>query len=195
MTGSYLLLDAARCGMDAIEKANEICSGEHSSLYLLDGNREYLKEVAPYIYTSGALLQEWFVAGGWGDSWGMLVFSKAGFSDCWKHFRQFLLVKKENGEEMYFRFYDPRVLRRFLPNCHEDQIINFFGPVEKFLVEGSVKEEAIEFSHKNGFLQQRQVRAENIFGKQPGFAAKEPAAPSKIKRNSIMDDDLLNSGS
>jgi hypothetical protein len=53
----------------------------------------------------------------------------------YKHLRKFLIVQSEEGKEMYFRYYDPRVLRVFLPTCEPAQLKEFFGPIEAFLAE------------------------------------------------------------
>ena len=50
--------------------------------------------------------------------------------------RHFLMIELE-GEEVYFRFYDPRVLRGFLPNCTPGEIREFFGPIREFLMEAA----------------------------------------------------------
>ena len=39
------------------------------------------------------------------------------------------------GKDMYFRLYDPRVLRVFLPTCTPDELTDFFGPIGTFLIE------------------------------------------------------------
>ena len=67
-----------------------------------------------------------------------------------------MLVKTEDGEELYFRFYDPRVLRIFLPTCDESQIRELFGPIEYFLMEDEDPEHAIRFWHENGILKSKQ---------------------------------------
>lgn len=83
------------------------------------------------------------------------------------HFRKFLIIKTESNQQLYFRFYDPRVLKIFLPTCDQQQIIEFFGPIEKFIVEGDTKEEAIEFTHQNGNLLQKVIPASEVFNLQP----------------------------
>ena len=45
------------------------------------------------------------------------------------------MVKLPNGKQVYFRFYDPTVLRQFLPACLSKEAREFFGPVRSFLME------------------------------------------------------------
>jgi uncharacterized protein DUF4123 len=74
---------------------------------------------------------------GWGKSWGLYLTSTASFDELRHHFRTLLMVRRERDEsELYFRFYDPRVLRIFLPTCTARQTAQVFGPVTTFLVEG-----------------------------------------------------------
>ena len=55
------------------------------------------------------------------------------------NFRKFLSVEGPEGEEWYFRYYDPRVLGTYLETCTAGELQNFFGPVEGFeVVEGEV---------------------------------------------------------
>ena len=42
-----------------------------------------------------------------------------------------LWVRDEGQRQLYFRFYDPRVLPVFLPTCDAEQRRQVFGPVEK----------------------------------------------------------------
>jgi hypothetical protein len=56
-----------------------------------------------------------------------------------------LLVERErDGKLLYFRFYDPRVLRRFLPTCDAEQLRQLFGPIDAFVMEGDDPHQCIE---------------------------------------------------
>ena len=50
-------------------------------------------------------------------------------------------VADEDGQTFFFRFYDPRVLRAFLPTCSPSQLTDFFGPVRAMIVESEGGEE------------------------------------------------------
>lgn len=164
MTASlFLLLDAARCGLDAIEQAEGLCTGQHDSLYLFNKDNEHLKGVAPYIFSLEEGLKDWWLENGWGKAWGVVALTDKNFNECRRHFRKFLLVQTEERKELYFRFYDPRVLKIFLPTCDRTQILEFFGPVKYFIVEGSTRDEAIRFWQENGLLKQLTGSANEIF--------------------------------
>ena len=160
---NHILLDGARMeqSLETAKKLNPI----FDSLYR-GRSEEELDAVAPYLFSfpPNSDFSTWIFENGWGSSWGLIVSTKINFEDCWKHFRKFLIIKTEEGQELYFRFYDPRVLKVFLPTCDEQQIMEFFGPIEKFIVEGDNKESAIEFTHQNGIVKQQSIAASAVFG-------------------------------
>jgi hypothetical protein len=130
----YAILDAARDPrvLAVLRNSNE----RYQSLY--EGLKgEVLALFAPYLVElpSKSSLIETLVREGWGKSWGIFLQSGAGFKETRRHFRHFLLVKTEDGRDLYFRFYDPRVLRVFLPTCTGLEVAEFFGPVAAYLCE------------------------------------------------------------
>lgn len=70
-----------------------------------------------------------------GNQWG--VFLKCGMSqdDLLRHLRDLLVVQHPNGSDMLFRYYDPRVLRAFLPTCTREELRTVFGGIERFWIE------------------------------------------------------------
>jgi hypothetical protein len=128
----FAVLDAARSSrvLGLLQQSAE----EYRSLY--EGHQgNALADVAPYLVRLpqdssllGALLAE-----GWGENWGIYLTCTSPFLELRRHLRKFLMVHAEGWENrMYFRFYDPRVLQAFLPTCTEDQLNNFFGPINCF---------------------------------------------------------------
>jgi pSer/pThr/pTyr-binding forkhead associated (FHA) protein len=120
----------------------------YQSLYEGSKGKE-LARFAPYLVelTSASLLLEILVRVGWGKSWGIYLTSRADFKEVRRHLRRFLLVQAEDGRKLYFRFYDPRVLRVFLPTCNAQQAVIFFGPVRHFMVESQNARALLEFTH------------------------------------------------
>jgi hypothetical protein len=57
-------------------------------------------------------------------------------------------VKTEDGKELYFRFYDPRVLRVFLPTCSPRETTGFFGPIKSFLLEDDPPQTLLRFTDR-----------------------------------------------
>ncbi|MCP4245713.1 MAG: DUF4123 domain-containing protein, partial [bacterium] len=71
-----------------------------------------------------------------GGQQGVLRQTEASFADRRRHRRRFLRVRDESGKRYRFRFFDPRVLRSFLPACAADELADFFGPVACFYASG-----------------------------------------------------------
>ena len=94
--------------------------------------------VAPYLVElehSSAFTRR-LLAEGWGQNWGVFLTSEAPLPVLWRHLRAQTLVYGPDLEPLYFRFYDPRVLRVFLTCCTPRQAGLFFEDVGSFLVEG-----------------------------------------------------------
>jgi hypothetical protein len=161
-TANYILFDAARLKQQ-IHKAKAI-KPNFISLYK-GRNVEDLADVGPYLFTieAGSEIASWYKKTGWGNSWGVLVNSNADFQSLFLHFQKFLLVENEEGKQLYFRFYDPRVLRIFLPSCDNLQLDDFFGPVQQFICEDENPDFALVFSYNGRKLVKDKVNAETIF--------------------------------
>jgi len=149
----YALLDAARD--DRVLELLRETKERYQSLY--EGHQgEDLANFAPYLVElpKGSPLLESLINEGWGQSWGVYLMSSKSFEEVRKHFRHFLLVQTEDGKQLYFRFYDPRVLRVFLPTCTRSESSEFFGPIGKMLVEHKPAHQALCFSDATSHIPQ-----------------------------------------
>lgn len=74
---------------------------------------------------------------GWGKHWGIYVITPADVDIrvLRQHFRKFLMVYNPDGKLIYFRYYDPRVLRTYLPTCNAEDINIVFGPIGSYVLE------------------------------------------------------------
>ena len=110
--------------------------------------------VAPYLIQleSGSRFSDDFIKNGWSTNWGILLTSSVELPVVWRHLRQHTLVYGPELEPMYFRFYDPRVLRMFLPTCEEAQLKSFFGEIDFIFTEGSDQVASDVWSVANGML-------------------------------------------
>jgi hypothetical protein len=132
----YAVLDAARDDrmLDIARESVE----PHRSLYEgADG--ETFDEVAPYLAGPMRLdsrLLERLVLEGWGRRWGIYCTSREPFREVRRHFRRFLMVVLEDtGEKVYFRFYDPWVMRVFWPTCSGAQRSAILARVSRIFIE------------------------------------------------------------
>lgn len=115
-----------------------------------------LAKAAPYlvIIPSFSRLADWLVKEGWGHHWGILghVPDAVDFNTLRRHFRKLTKAQLEGGGVVFFRFYDPRVWRIYLPTCNADELETVFGPVASYFCEGDQDYDIQEFSASNGQL-------------------------------------------
>ncbi|MFZ4546376.1 MAG: DUF4123 domain-containing protein [Bacteroidales bacterium] len=163
---SYIVFDAARMEAE-IDNARAI-NPVFDSLYR-GQSEETLSSVAPYIFTfeRETEFRRWYFDKGWGDSWGIMLFADEEMKVLHKHFRKFLMVQTEEGKELYFRYYDPRVLRIFLPTCDKEQLKEFFGPIDYYICEDEDPVFGIVFSLLDGLLHQERISKEMIMDFEP----------------------------
>lgn len=114
----FAVLDAARA--ERIRVLLRESPARHRSLY--DGwQGDALAEGAPYLVDLGPphpeLVRD-LVVEGWEAHWGVFLSAPSGrdFDAVRRHLRKFLMVELRR-EKVYFRYYDPRVLRTFVPTC------------------------------------------------------------------------------
>lgn len=126
---------------------------EHICLYRGELEPD-IQEVAPYLVrmVHGTEFSNWVLTEGWGKHWGIFAQSRYSLSEVRKQLRSFLTVHDEKGKPMLFRFYDPRVLRAFLPTCNQEELKNFFGKILNFASEGERPEILLNFYLPNGEL-------------------------------------------
>jgi len=107
----------------------------------------YLVELDPSASFTRRLLGE-----GWGQNWGVFLTSETPLPALWRHLRGQTMVYGPNLEPLYFRFYDPRVMRSYLPTCSPQQLAEFFGPVGFFFAEDEDPARAHVWSLADGAL-------------------------------------------
>lgn len=111
--------------------------------------------VAPYLVQLDpqAKFTDWLIDAGWGNHWGIFALSQLDFQSIRYHFRSLTRVYDETGMRyLYFRYYDPRVLRAFLATCQGPQLDEMFGPVDYYLAEGEPATELQRFTQESGAL-------------------------------------------
>ena len=132
----FALLDAARD--PAVLFLIRDGGRPHQSLYE-GAEADDLAAYGPYLVDldgDDAFLPR-LVERGWGRSWGVYLASPADLATVRRHLRRYLKVEIPGGRTALFRFYDPRVLREFLPSWADDERDAFFGPVSAYVIEAA----------------------------------------------------------
>lgn len=134
MYSIFIILDAAKVE-DDLHIAKEMCS-QHSCLYKGE-SKENLGDVAPWLFElqKDEEFMNWLIEKASNNKWGIILRTECDFASINSHLRKFLIVHTEEGNEMYFRFYDPRVLGLFLKTSTFSQLKEFFGPINEFILE------------------------------------------------------------
>jgi Domain of unknown function (DUF4123) len=116
-----------------------------------------LEHAAPFVVELGGdhHFTRRVLAEGWGQSWGFFVVAPAALdlSMVRRHLRSLLRAKLEDGNTLLFRYYDPRVLRVYLPTCTHDELDTFFGPLLRIIVEDDDGVDAVVFERRHRDLE------------------------------------------
>jgi len=140
----FAVLDAAR--HERIHRALRRSTAEYDCLF--SGHLEpALKAAAPYVVrlSPEGTLTDYFIEEGWGRSWGIFMAIQGGITTARRHLRTLLRVRTDTGKKLFFRYYDPRVLRIFLPTCDTDQLRQMFGPAYRFDMEADDPDWLVRF--------------------------------------------------
>ena len=160
----FAILDTAR---DSIIYSRLAESENQKTCLLIGKQARELATVAPYLVEldKDDPFTQWILEQGWGKSWGIFVETETTFKKLRNHVRSFLRVADEDGKTLFFRYYDPRVLRVFLPTCDAEQLEKMFGPVDRYCVEGEGGNSLLQFSLRDSKLIQDETSlVEGSFG-------------------------------
>lgn len=149
--GDFCVVDGARSREihDAVHRAGE------ESVCLYDGQLPpVLAQAAPYLVRlhADSRFTQLFYTKGWGRAWGIVVRASSSLGAMRRHLRTLSYVKAPAGRaggletrKLLFRFYDPRVLRSFLPTCDRRQLELFFGPIGAIVLEDASSPDVLTF--------------------------------------------------
>ena len=150
-TKLYAVLDGAR--NDAIYPTIMQSDCAFECLYLGE-LEEDVAQSAPYLIQldRDKEFTHWLFREGWGDSWGIFIQAAMQFKDLKRHLRKFLMVYDPNHKPLYFRYYDPRVLRIYLPTCNAGELGIVFGQINGYVLEDQNPDTLLRFSNNSGTL-------------------------------------------
>lgn len=142
----YAILDAARDKQ--IYPVLQRLARTEQILGLYQGHAATeLAAVAPYLVNFGITdrVFDWVWEHGWGENWGIFLWSLVSPDTLRAHFRRLTMVQDDGGARLLFRFYDPRVLGAFLPTCDAAQLREMFGPVQRLMLEQDAGRTLVSF--------------------------------------------------
>jgi hypothetical protein len=120
-----------------------------------------MAQVAPYLVAlePGSPFADALLGKGWLPNLGILLISRDELPKVWRQLRQHVMVYGPDLEPLYFRFYDPRVLRMFLPSCEGKSLAEFFGLVDFYFSEADATGPAHAWSLGDGKLVREDIGA------------------------------------
>jgi len=150
----FAVLDAARS--PSVLETLEALKPQFASLYS-EKDEAPLKTVAPYLVEpeEGTPMGILLLEPGWGRPWSIYIATKADFQSLRRHLRRFLIVEDEQGTKQYFRFYDPRILREYLPTCTPEEVKDFFGPISTIFCPTDDVQKLIAYNMSEDGLEKR----------------------------------------
>ncbi len=150
-TQLYGVLD----GVMVPDLPNRLYKGQVPNYCLLTGDlTPDMVYAAPYlVYLSpDSKFADWVFEESFGKHWGIFVQSPRSMIEMRRHFRALMQTYDERGNPMKFRFYDPRVLGKFLPTCNGGELKTLFGEVSAFYTEAEVNDALVRYRIDNGKL-------------------------------------------
>jgi hypothetical protein len=97
----------------------------------------------------------------WSNSWGVFIRTETSAKELRTHLRRFLRVRDTSGRNLIFRYYDPRVLRVYLPTCTPAELKMFYGPIDRFYIEDH-DASILDFSLEKGALRQARIELAEV---------------------------------
>jgi hypothetical protein len=154
----YAIVDASR-GPMTIPPALQAMTHNVACLYRGQALEEYgddtawIAEVSP---TESVL--DWLIDNGFGKRWSIFLRSSLELADIVRHLRKFTMVQDDEETVHFFRFYDPRTLRQYLPVFTPEQVAAFFKDVDALHCENDIRQgEFLTFTVSRGALHRNAI--------------------------------------
>ncbi|CAN7494680.1 DUF4123 domain-containing protein [Agrobacterium tumefaciens] len=149
----YAVVDASRAPM-IIPPALQAMTDKVACLYRGNALEEFGDDTAWVAeMTSDESVLQWLIDNGFGKRWSIFLRTSHALEDVVRHLRKFTMVKDSEGTIHFFRYYDPRTLRQYLPVLTSEQAAVFFNGIECFYCENDLKAgEFLKFRFGNGIV-------------------------------------------
>jgi len=103
-----------------------------------------LKFQAGYPYAGSQFLD--LFADRMDNSVGIVLMTRVGRHRLFEHLADIMNAKDERGTRYIFRYWDPRVLRAYLPTCRTEESRQFFGPIREILAPARTEGNVLTYS-------------------------------------------------
>nr|WP_253938353.1 DUF4123 domain-containing protein [Hahella sp. HN01] len=160
----YSIVDCAADGRLYKEIKKSGC--RNSSLFWENSDQELISNSPHLVALSDCGLSSFLFEYGWGNNWAIYIASDQPFAEVAHHFRKISKVRGPKGENWFFRYYDPRVLRVILPTLDSQQKNRVFGRIGAFWLEDSDPQIALKFISTNTEICRRKFYLEQPAGEQ-----------------------------
>jgi hypothetical protein len=144
----------------------------YTCLYQGDLSPE-IEVVAPYLVQLeyGDSYGDKLIERAWGSSWGLFLKCDSSMESLRRHLRTLLTVKDQRGNMLLFRYYDPRVMRVYLPTCFPEELKTVYGPINRFWMEDEDPNTLLEFRVDHGKLVRTEIALDGAGVSGAGAAA------------------------
>ncbi len=125
----YYILDSA-ADEQFPDQLEQLKDTEAISSLFVGTPQESLTDVAPYLImltSRESALFELLTNDAKNKNWGFFILSEQPFYELLKHCQSHLSAQLPNGENTYFRYYDPRVLLHFCQSSNQQAICELKG--------------------------------------------------------------------
>ena len=150
---AYLLLDASASPDIAVC----IEAFDSPARCLFDGAAfEELAEVGPWLVELRRYADawDWFVEDGYGNNWGIIIFSRLELMRLKVQMKKFIKIEDEDGATHFFKFYRPRHFNTYIPAFDPAQMTSFARGVTGFMAEDGIDRHTLRrHVPKDGVLQ------------------------------------------
>jgi hypothetical protein len=112
-----------------------------------------------------------------GNSLGVFFQCDGAMKTVRHHLRKLLTVRDPRGRKLLFRYYDPRVLRVFLPTCDSSELDQMYGPIKTYWTESPEPDQLIEFRRGRLGLEVANLK---IVAARAAFTTEEEDLPAAV---------------
>lgn len=146
---TYAIVDGASCD-ELISHLDEM-EPDYWCLYAGELESD-VEAAAPHLVelVRGAPFTDWLLRNMFGPHWGIVLRSPLDIRAMRKHFRTFLLVRDPSGSSLYFRYYDPRVLKNFIRIGAPEKVSRILGSAAFIVLEKEGPDSVILLIRKDG---------------------------------------------